>query len=328
MADLELSGEFEPALLQIDARASAVVEDDAIVADLIPGAEGQGLSFRAGLRGHLLRPEIGLEATAQRFKLPGLTTEMALARFTFLPDLPFGQGAPRGALSGAGRVGTLTFDDVPELGPIFGRSFAWQIEGQLDLARNDLWADQLSIRSDLAELSGSSTFDFTEGTALADLEISVHDLGGLAPLLGIDVQANARLAGTLELRDFGRTLHAPLAGRLENVALGETISHALLNGDSSVEAALSVDPDGNFWITNVAVDSTSAKLTGKVGFTERFDQIAADYRLTAINVGVLSSALGAELAGSGLFEGRVEGRTVDPRLAGTLSVADAAIAAW
>jgi len=326
VADLELSGEFEPALLQIDARASAVVEDDAIVADLIPGAEGQGLSFRAGLRGHLLRPEIGLEATAQRFKLPGLTTEMALARFTFLPDLPFGQGAPRGALSGAGRVGTLTFDDVPELGPIFGRSFAWQIEGQLDLARNDLWADQLSIRSDLAELSGSSTFDFTEGTALADLEISVHDLGGLAPLLGIDVQANARLAGTLELRDFGRTLHAPLAGRLENVALGETISHALLNGDSSVEAALSVDPDGNFWITNVAVDSTSAKLTGKVGFTERFDQIAADYRLTAINVGVLSSALGAELAGSGLFEGRVEGRTVDPRLAGTLSVADAAIA--
>ncbi len=326
VADLEISGEFEPALLQIDARASAVVEDDAIVADLIPGAEGQGLSFRAGLRGHLLRPEIDLEATALHFKLPGLTTETALARLTFQPDRPFGQGPLRGALSGAGRVGTLTFDDVPELGPIFGRSFDWRIEGQLDLAQNDLWADQLSIRSDLAEVSGSSTFDLTEGTALAELEIAVHDLGGLAPLLGIDVQANARLAGTLELRDFGRTLYAPLAGRLENVVLGEAISHALLNGDSSVEAALSVDPDGNFWITDVAVDSTSAKLTGKVGFTERFDQIAADYRLAATNVGVLSSALGAELAGSGLFEGRVEGRTVDPRLAGTLSVADAAVA--
>lgn len=326
VADLELSGEFESALLQVDARASVVVEDDAIAAELIAGAEGQGLAFGAKVRGHLFRPEISLEASARSFKLPGLTTESARARLTFQPDLPLGQGPLRGALSGSGRFGTLTVDDAPELGPIFGRGFDWQVEGQLDLAQNGLRANRLSIRSELAEVSGSSIFDFTEGTALADLEIAVHDLGGLGPLLAVDVQGNARLAGTLELRDFGRTLHAPLAGRLENVALGEEISHALLNGDSSVEAALSVDPEGNFRITDVVIDSAHARLGGKVGFTERFDQITGDYRLAATDVGVLSSALGTELAGAGVLEGRVEGRTVDPRLAGRLSVADSAVA--
>jgi translocation and assembly module TamB len=326
VAKLVLSGEFEPDLLQLDARAHLVLEDDAVIADSMEGVEGQGLSLGAEIRGHVLRPEIRLEASARRFDLPGLTTEEVLARFTFQPDLPFGQGPLAGALSATGRVETLIFDNVPELGPIFGESFDWQVGGQLDLAQSGLWADQLLVRSDLAEVSGSSAVAFAEGTAHANLELEVYDLGGLAPLLGIDVEGRAHLAGSLELRDFGRTLHAPLAGRLEDVALGEVISQALLGGDSSVEAALSVDPDGAFRITDVVVESAPARLTGKVGFTERFRRIAADYRLTAVDVGVLSSALGAELAGYGLFEGRAEGSTVDPTLAGTLSVADAAVA--
>jgi translocation and assembly module TamB len=325
-ADLELSGEFEPDLLQLDARSSLVLKDDTIMARLIDGAEAEGIALGIEARGHLLQPEIRLEAAAQRLHLPGLSTEAALAQLTFRPDHVFGGEPLRGALFGSGRFGSFLYDNVPQLEPVFGRSYAWQFNGQLDLAQANFWADQVAIRTERAEVTGSSAFDFAEGTMNAELEMEVYDLGGLGQLLGIDIQGNGHLAGPLELRDFGRTLHAPLSGQVREVTLGENISHALLQGDSDIAAALSVDADGNFWITDVLVASGPAQLSGKVGFTERFGKIFADYRVAVSDIGVLSEALGTELAGSGLFEGQAQGAPINPRLSGTLSVTEAAVA--
>ncbi len=325
-ADLEISGEFEPDLLQLDARSILVLKDDTILASLVDGADAEGITLGVEARGHLLRPEIQVNATARRLQVPGLSTEAAMAQLTFQPEHAFGGESPRGTLSGSGHFGSFLYDKVPQLEPVFGRSYAWQLVGQLDLAEANLWADQVVIQTERAEVSGSSTFDFSDGTMNADLEVEVFDLAGLGQLLRIDVQGNATLAGPLELRDFGRVVNAPLAGRIENVTLGEGISHALLQGDSEVEATLSVDAEINFWITDVSVISDTARLTGRVGFTERFQRMTADYHLAVADVGVLSPALHAQLAGSGLFEGQARGNPLDPHLSGTLSVTESVIA--
>ncbi len=322
---LDIEGHLALADLTVDARATARIKDPAVAETLVPGAAADGIGLDAEAKGPLLQPNITAAVSIQRLTAPGIDARQVTGRFSFLPDRSLDQGIVTGTIDAQGEVEDLAAEALADLEPLLGRRFAWRLAGTLDLDNGLLDASELFAQAGATEVAGSGAFGLADGTADADVRVTLGDLAGLSPLLGIDVQGRSDMAAQVKTTGFGEQLTAKLAGNFNEVRLDDEIAQALLGGRAAAAADLARRPDGGLTLANVRIESSAARLVGEAALTGGFERIEATYGLTVADTSVLSAPLGFGIAGRADVQGRAEGRPGNPSFNGRLVLTDARV---
>lgn len=320
---LDLAGRLRIADLEVDARATARIKDPALIEMLVAGAAADGIAVDAEAKGPLLQPKITATASIQRLTAPGIDARQVAAELAFVPERPLDQGPLRGRIDASGTVDDLTTEALADLEPLLGRRVAWGLAGTLDLGKGVLDAGELSAQAGTNVVSGTGTFGLADGTAAADVQITLGDLTGLSPLLGIGVRGRADITAQVTATDFGARLTAKLAGELREVGLDNALADALLGGRAAVATDLALGPDGGLTLANLKIEAPGTRLVGEATLTDTFARIEATYALSVADAAVLSAPLGVRIAGRGDIRGRVDGAIGNPGFTGRLALTDA-----
>ncbi len=317
---LDAQGHLAFTDLTVDAHATVRIKDPTLAESLVPGGTVDGVDLEAEASGPVLQPNLSAAVSIQRLTAPGVDARQVTSRFKFVPERPLNQGTAKGTVTANGEVEDLTTEALASLEPLLGRRFAWRLAGILDLDNALLDASELFAQAGATEVAGTGAFGLADGTADADVRITLGDLAGLSPLLDIGVQGRGDIAAQVEATDFGAQLSAKLAGTLDEVRLDDAVANALVGGRSTVAADLALRPDGGLTLANVRVETPAARLVGEALFTGGFERIDASYGLTVADTSVLSDPLGFRIAGRGDLQGRLEGHAGNPRVQGQLAM--------
>ncbi|TFG89404.1 MAG: hypothetical protein E4H18_00175, partial [Hyphomicrobiales bacterium] len=322
---LDIEGGLALNDLTVDARATARIKDPAVAETLLPGAAAEGIDLEAAANGPVLQPNISAAASIERLTAPGVDARQVTGRFSFVPNRPLDQGPVTGVLTAQGQVEDLAAEALADLEPLLGRRFAWRLAGTLDLDNGLLDASELFAQAGATEVAGTGAFGLADGTADADVRVTLGDLAGLSPLLDIGVQGRGDIAAQVKATEFGGQVSAKLAGTLDEIRLDDAVAHALIGGRAAVAADLAFRPDGGLTLANVKVETPVARLIGEAALTDDFERIEASYGLMVADTSVLSDPLGFRIAGRADVQGRAEGRSGNPSLNGQLILTEARV---
>ncbi len=311
--------------LTVNAHATVRIKDPVVAESLVPGGTADGIDLEAKVSGPVLQPKITAAVSIQRLTAPGVDAQQVTGRFTFVPERPLNQGAAKGTVTANGEVEDLTGEALTSLEPLLGRRFAWRVAGILDLDNALLDASEVFVQAGANEVSGTGAFGLADGTVEADVRISLGDLAGLSPLVGMTVQGRGDLAMQATVTDFGEKLTAKLAGELIEVKLADDIANALFGGRATVATDLAFRPDAGLTLAGLRVETPASRLVGEAALTGNFERIEASYGLTVADTSVLSDPFGFRIAGRVDLQGRLEGYAGNPSIKGRLAMTNGRI---
>ncbi|HEX9790888.1 MAG TPA: translocation/assembly module TamB domain-containing protein [Kiloniellales bacterium] len=323
--DVRLDGRLAAADLGLDGRMGVQVKDPTLLAVLLPDSRAEELTIEAEASGPLWHPKLTVALAADRLTIPGWDARGLGARLTAAPDGPMNRPGARAAITLAGTIEDLAAADLADVEPLLGRRYAWDVAGDLDVSTSTFTASDLAVHAGPVTANGPATAHLLSGEIETALRIVVSDLAGLGPLLDMGVQGRAEGDARLSVLDYGSTIAISVRGHLADLRVDDPIADALLAGRAEVSGDLTLPGNGRLEMRNIVLESPAAKLTGAADLTSRYRQVQATYEVRIADANVLSSALGARMAGQAVVTGTAEGLARNPAFAGRIEVDTARI---
>ncbi|WP_027133722.1 translocation/assembly module TamB domain-containing protein [Geminicoccus roseus] len=208
---------------------------------------------------------------------------------------------------------TLTMSDLegipPEFEPLVGDQVRVQADAVVERGRH-VTLSNLSASTRAISLDGQGEIDLDGGPLGLQIDGAMADLGALTELAGMPlsgrVDLTVRADGTLEAPNGALSLDvADLGGLPEDL-------EALLGSAPSIEAQAARQADGTLQLTDLLVQTATAKVTGAGSFIPQTGAVQAKLEGDAQDLGFLQRWIGGEPQGQARLQVDADGTIEQP----------------
>jgi len=323
-ARLDLAGSYDTDTGTLDARADLAVTDPAALNRLAGPAAVRDAKLRVRAEGPLLAPTLDTTLTAAQVRAPQVTLADATVSTRATPE----DGFDRAKLALDVKAKALR-SSLPQLAGLSGHPLEAAAAARLDTAAQTLSGVRLDAGLGSATLrlrEGRADLSKTTGEARYTLELA--DLAALDPVLNMGLSGNGTLDGRLDVAaNADPILDATLAGDLREVAWAKVgVLDALLGGPVRLDTRARLAADGGLRLTDTAIQSPAAKVTGSLAFPGDFATIDGDLTGRLADLGALGGAFDLPMSGAADVAATLAGPTGDPTLEAEVSATDTALA--
>lgn len=320
-AEVELAGGLSGDGTSVDARVGLRVLDPAPFNALAQPAGFEDLTATLRAEGPIAAPTLALEARLARLQAPDAELHDVTVQADYAPQ----DGLTVGRVTAAVEAGRAELA-MPELAGYSGQPLDLRVDGRLDLDAMRLDQTRVDLATPGLELALDGGANLETGAGDAAFDLRLAELGKLDPVLQLGLTGQGTLTGHARVGGDGPLVAATVAGDLRDIGIGEPILQALLQDRLELATDLTVASDGALALESLNLKTPAMQVDGSLSFPADFATLAGDLRAAIPQTEGLGAALGVELAGAANADVRLTGPTDDPGVAGTIELADAAVA--
>ncbi len=323
-ARLDLAGSFDTDAGTLDARADLAVTDPAALNRLAAPAAVRDAKLRLHAQGPLLAPVLETTFTAAQVQAPQVTLADPAVSARVTPD----GGFDRAKLALDVKAKALR-SSLPQLAGLSGEALDASAAARLDTAARTL--SGLNLDAGLGPVAlnlRAGRADLSKATGEARYALELADLAALDPVLNMGLSGNGTFEGKLDVAANGDpVLDTTLAGDLREVAWAKVgVLDALLGGPVQLDTRARLAADGGLRLSDTAIQSRAAKVTGSLAFPGDFATIDGDLTGRLADLGALGGAFDLPMSGAADVAATLSGPTGDPTLEAEVRATETAVA--